>query len=543
MISHRTVPGTVPGHDDVRQAADALVAGLLDHPWGQVSPSVYETGRVVSLTPWLTGHERRLAYLLETQRPDGGWGAPDPGYALCPTLSAVEALLSELRHRYGRPELLKAADRGLRVLARWLDGDGPAIPDMPAVELIAPALVGLVNGHLDALRAAPPPGLGGWSPDLRLRPPAGMDGAVLEMIRTLLFTGADLPDKLWHALEVAGDAAVGARAAGPEHTGTIGASPAATAAWLGPEEPPETDPARRYLEAAVRQHGGPVPCGLPVTVFERGWVLNWLIRAGVPVTVPPRLVTELRAAIGPTGTPAAAGLPADADTTSAALYALSLAGSPYPPDLLWTYETATHFCTWKGEDGRSITTNAHVLEAFGRYAAQPGLSVPSSRLARYRGTVTKVSRWLLEQQNADGSWNDRWHASPYYATVCCVPALDSYGGTESRPAVERAIDWVLETQLPDGSWGVWGGTAEETAYALQVLLLPRAVTSAARRGPEAALAVSRGAAFLRRALPRLETDNPPMWHDKDLYLPLAIVRAATLAALHLAPSDTQVSGR
>lgn len=66
--------------------ADELVTSLMLRPWGQVSPSVYETGRLVSLAPWLTGHRERLDYLISTQRPDGSWGAPD-GYGVVPTLS------------------------------------------------------------------------------------------------------------------------------------------------------------------------------------------------------------------------------------------------------------------------------------------------------------------------------------------------------------------------------------------------------------------------------------------------------------------------
>jgi halimadienyl-diphosphate synthase len=38
-------------------------------------------------------------------------------------------------------------------------------------------------------------------------------------------------------------------------------------------------------------------------------------------------------------------------------------------------------------------------------------------------------------------------------------------------AAGRAVDWILSSQRPDGLWGLWEGTAEETAYALQTLLL------------------------------------------------------------------------
>jgi halimadienyl-diphosphate synthase len=510
----------VPAVDVTAEAAD-LVAGLVAEPWGQVSPSVYETGRLVALSPGLTGHDRRVDHLLRTQRPDGGWGSPEPGYALVPTLSATDALLATLRPgSLGAQDV--AATAGLRVLFRFLRGPGALtrsdLPDLPAIELIVPALVASINRRLDDLRDAPAPGVGWWPGRERLRPPAGMDDARHEAVRRLLASGGDLPQKLLHALEVAGDAARRHPAIRPEATGTIGASPAATAAWLGdPAGTRPGSPARDFLESAVRRHGGPVPCGLPITVFERGWVLSWLARAGVPVAPPAELVKSLAASLGPAGTAAAAGLPKDADTTAGALYALALAGEPQPPDPLRAFETETHFCTWPGEDGVSVSTNAHVLEAFGQYhRVRPG--------RRHAATIAKVSAWLRSRQRHDGSWHDRWHASPCYATACAALALHAFGGPESAASVDRAVRWALATQRADGSWGHWQGTAEETAYAVQLLLLTRPGSPAHLRAAE------RGCDHLVRTHP----DDPPLWHDKDLYHPIAIVRAATLAALHLA---------
>jgi hypothetical protein len=453
---------------DGRVAAQALIAELLDNPWGQVSPSVYETGRLVTLNPWLTGDAERIRFLLDTQRPDGGWGAPDDGYALVPTLSATEALLSARRRHQGHgavvAELTQAAVRGLDVLSDVLSGDGPAIPDLPAVELIVPYLVALINRRL----AVPDrPWRGG-----PLMPPAGMDEAKLIAVRGALARGRGTPRKLWHALEVAGDVARGLPQIRPELSGTIGASPAATAAWLGDRGPAQPgDAARWHLETVSALHGGPVPCGFPITVFERAWVVTWLGRSGVPVSAPPQLVLSLTAPLGPDGTPAAAGLPADADTTAGALYALSLLSAQHRPDPLWEYETATHFCTWPGEEGASTTTNAHVLEAFGHYLETMGPDRIGQDVARrYAAAVGKVAAWLRAQQCADGSWTDRWHASPYYATACCALALARFDGERSTAAVDRARRWVLATQRPDGSWGRWRGTAEETAYAVQILL-------------------------------------------------------------------------
>ncbi|MFA1549373.1 prenyltransferase/squalene oxidase repeat-containing protein [Actinomadura chokoriensis] len=534
--------------DDTAGAARELIDGLVAHPWGQVSPSVYETGRLVTLAPRLRGHDRRLSYLLEKQRPDGSWGAPTDGYALVPTLSAVEALLAELTSDRATAggghgstvdgaRLVRSAATGLRTIGDRMCGPSAAsmeLPDLPAIELIAPALTERINASLARLRDRPVPGLADWA-GRELGPPAGIGGAKLEFVRALLGSGADVPQKLLHALEIAGDEPAGPDGLRPEPTGTIGASPAATAAWLAARAADEpSSPARWYLETVVAQHGGPVPCGFPLTVFERGWVLAWLVRAGVPVAVPPALVLSLTAPLGPAGTPAAEGLPADADTTAGALYALALLGAPHRPDVLYAYEMDTHFCTWQGEEGASITTNAHVLEAFGEYvtASVRTGGRRGADAARYASTVAKVAGWLRERQRPDGSWTDRWHASPLYATACTAIALAGFGGTESAAAVDAARRWVLGSQRPDGSWGRWDGTPEETAYAVQLLLLTGRAPAAAERD-----AVARAVPHLLRSLTSANgdgADEPALWVDKDLYRPSAIVRAAVLAALHLA---------
>ncbi|MEV0232932.1 prenyltransferase/squalene oxidase repeat-containing protein [Nonomuraea sp. NPDC050786] len=485
---------------NIAHEADALVATLMATPWGQVSASIYETGRLVTLAPWLAGHRERIDYLVRTQRPDGAWGAPG-GYSLVPTLSATEALLT-----VGAAE---SAGKGLAALRRQLP-NVTDLPDMPAVDLIVPALIALINAH-------------GVGEPLPL--PTGLDSSRVERVRRVVSSGAQLPEKLLHALEVAGLASSGTLSVRPTAIGTVGASPAATAAWLGSGAPRDADSARRHLEAVVTRYGGPVPVGLPITVFERGWVLSWLARADVSVEVPPEMVADLRASIGPSGTPAGPGLPVDADTTSVALHALALHGMARDPESLLTFDAGTHFCTWQGEDGFSVSVNAHVLDAFGAYAA-----TRPERANAYAEVRERLALLLVERQRPDGSWDDRWHASPYYATLSCVLSLSEYGGPGLAPTVSRAREWVLSTQRPDGSWGRWEGTPEETAYAIQALLLPEVV-----RGDKVQERYRRAAAcgfqYLQKAGEM--SDYPPLWHDKDLYTPIAVVRAAILAARHV----------
>jgi hypothetical protein len=494
------------GQVDVAGAARELVAGLALEPYGRVTPSVYETARLVTLAPWLDGHQRRVAFLLGTQRADGGWGGPG-GYGLVPTLSATDALLPETG------AAAAAADRGVAALHTWLRAPGAALPDMPAIELIIPALVESLNARLQRYGRRPLP------------LPPGADGSALARLRAVAATERAVPEKVLHAWEVVHRPPVSSD--GRKHrAGPIGASPAATAAWLSNGGAPDVDnPGRRYLETVVARHGGPVPCAAPITVFERAWVLSWLAEAGVPLVVPDSLLRELDAAVGPTGTPAGPGLPQDADTTAVALSALAQLGRRREPASLWAYETGTHFCTWRGEDGQSVSVNAHVLEAFGHYlSARPG------HAGRYVAASRRLSAWLADQQGADGSWVDRWHASPFYATACCALALDRFGeGPAAVAAVDRAVGWVLDTQRPDGSWGIWQGTGEETAYAMRILLT--------RPDGRTEGALGRGYPHVSRFFRDQSVDRSgdlPMWHDKDLYSPEAIVRSAMLAALHQA---------
>jgi hypothetical protein len=255
------------------------------------------------------------------------------------------------------------------------------------------------------------------------------------------------------------------------------------------------------------------------------------------VAVPNHFRAILSGSLGPAGTSGGPGLPPDADTTSVVLAVLSRLGHEPELDCLMTYDGDGHFRTWAGERTASVTTNAHVLDVLGdRLMRRPELG------SRYGAARRRVVAWLCGQQRADGSWTDKWHASPFYATASCTLALSRFGGASARPAVARAVRWLVETQYPDGSWGIWRPTAEETAYAMHALAGRRRQRRPTQQG-HAVLdrgvghAVSRGRAWLLwwtggGLVPTVQYDEEPaLWHDKDLYRPVAIVRAAVLSAL------------
>src|SRR5690606_22927438 len=145
---------------------------------------------------------------------------------------------------------------------------------------------------------------------------------------------------------------------------------------------------------------------------------------------------------------------------------------------------------------------------------------------RTRGDLTRG--WLVAQQRPDGSWHDKWHASPYYATERCVTALSGHTGPTTRDAVRSAGDWVVATQRDEvraarrggGAGGVWGGTAEQAAYAADIPL------AAAHRPAGSAVteAMTRAEHVIRDAS-HPPGNHPPLWHDKPLSAPGAMARA------------------
>jgi squalene-hopene/tetraprenyl-beta-curcumene cyclase len=104
-------------------------------------------------------------------------------------------------------------------------------------------------------------------------------------------------------------------------------------------------------------------------------------------------------------------------------------------------------------------------------------------------------RWLMDHQEARGSWFGRWGANHLYGTGAAVPALVAAGVDRQHPAVRRAVAWLESVQQPDGTWGedlrsyrddAWIGvgdaTPSQTAWALLALLAADGDSPAIQRG-------------------------------------------------------------
>ncbi|HWY17962.1 MAG TPA: squalene--hopene cyclase [Solirubrobacteraceae bacterium] len=121
-------------------------------------------------------------------------------------------------------------------------------------------------------------------------------------------------------------------------------------------------------------------------------------------------------------------------------------------------------------DEPSADVTAHAVEML---AALDMLDTPAAR----RGV-----RWLISEQEPDGSWFGRWGVNHVYGTGAAVPALIAAGVAPGETCIRRAVDWLQRHQNEDGGWGedprsyddpAWIGrgssTASQTAWALLAL--------------------------------------------------------------------------
>jgi len=490
-----------PRHVDRRRlvgAARQLVASLRD---GTVSETAYDTAIMARLVA--TRDPRRSAFPAATewlrrhQHADGSWGGRiETGHdRLVSTLAAL-VRLAELPDAWAHPAIQDGAAYIWRHARDWQGAPHETV----AFELLVPQLLAAARQ-----RGLPLP-YESFAPVLALR-----DEKLRKIPAGYLY---DAPTTLLHSLEFLGreiDAERVLRLRGLN--GSYGCSPSATAHVLAHAR---DDAAERYLHRVMGEAlNGGAPTIYPFEIFERGWVLYNLGLAGVEsagVGLHRRYLLDSLTAAG-LGM-SREGLQADCDDTAMALIVLGRAGYAIDLDLLRPFEREGWFSTFPFERNTSNTVNARALEALKVGAG--------GTLPRRMPLVAKIVRFLGDQRIDRAYWQDKWHVSPYYATA--QVALASRGIADGLLDGTRA--WLLETQRPDGSWGRYGGTSEETAYALQTLHALGPIGDS-----RATSALARGTGFLAGRFD--DTDYPELWIGKGLYTPYAIVRSAVISALLL----------
>lgn len=430
-----------------------------------------------------------IDWLRTHQQGDGSWGGPIgfPHDRIISTLAAIVALAPN-------PEDRERIARGSRSISLWLDDleDHPA--ETVAFELLAPTLldecralgIELPYEHfafIDALRAQ----------KLARIPAEHVYSPASPLAFSLEHRGADLDlSRL--------DAARGAN-------GSFGNSPSATAYALLHRDDPA---ARSYLERLAGRSKDGGYCNVqPFDVFEHAWVLFNLLHGGLVSDAGRPLVGFLERNWTERGVGwNSAGITSDCDDTALTLKVLRAFGHQHDATALTHFAAKEHFVCYHGERTTCASANIHAFDALSSFEQTGDIA----------GLKSLAAVYLAKTMRDGGYWLDKWHASPYYAVG---HALIAFGDDMSFATGPRK--WVLSSQNENGSWGYAGGTAEETAYALQGLLSSTVPDGRARN------AVERGRDYLWSGID--EDAYPPLWIGKGLYTPRLVVRSAVLSAL------------
>jgi squalene-hopene/tetraprenyl-beta-curcumene cyclase len=141
--------------------------------------------------------------------------------------------------------------------------------------------------------------------------------------------------------------------------------------------------------------------------------------------------------------------------------------------------------------------------------------------------VKKAIKFILSEQEEDGSWFGRWGVNYIYGTMLVLRGLEAIGVDHHEPYIQQAAEWLRMVQNSDGGWGetcgsyddpatrgVGPSTPSQTAWAIMGLLAA---------GDTRSESVQRGVLYL------LQTQRPDGSWNEDQYTGTGFPRVFYLA--------------
>jgi squalene-hopene/tetraprenyl-beta-curcumene cyclase len=167
-------------------------------------------------------------------------------------------------------------------------------------------------------------------------------------------------------------------------------------------------------------------------------------------------------------------------------------------------------------DPPTVDITSRVLEMLAAY----GVNKEDKR-------VKKAIKFVLSEQEPDGSWFGRWGVNYIYGTMLVLRGLQAIGVDNHEPYVQQGAEWLRMVQNSDGGWGETCGsyddpstrgigpsTPSQTAWAIMGLLAA---------GDTRSESVQRGILYL------LETQRPDGHWNEDEYTGTGFPRVFYLA--------------
>jgi hypothetical protein len=490
---------------------DSLVVELialisdLGKDGGKISGSVYDTAQVLRYME--VDDSQAVAWMHSQQCADGGWGNPDAPYArFVPTIAAILALQKHGGYSQEIEEGLAFVEDNAHI---WSDFDVDILP--VATELILPSLIRDANAAGLSINS---------NPFVRLAEIGERRMGYLSGHKATPGSAATYSWEAW------GDQVEPVLL---DHSGGVGHSPSATAAWLAASNGADhlLEPKRKahgMIEKAARSTGfGGThlsPIAWPITGFEISYSTYAVCIAGLAGIGPynpllPALQAKAKEidqmikinngmGFGEMFTP-------DADDTATAMIFLN-AMNMYTDDYLAQFKNGDHYVTYRGELNPSVFTNAHAVHA-------------KKKIGGFSNGQVFGLDLVLDRQQRDGRWlSDKWHASWIYTTLECMISLDkqAHGGS-----IMAGAGALIANQKADGGWGFGkNSTRAETSYALIALQHVKDMLD-----EFGVRAIDGGYEYLRSRYAPNDLAEDRLWIAKELYTPYRIDRVYELCAL------------
>jgi halimadienyl-diphosphate synthase len=469
---------------------------------GRMMPTVYDTAWVARLAELEEPiAERALEWLRLNQLPDGSWGAKAPCYyhdRTISTLAAINALAQRGETR--DQDRLQRAESALEASIDSLKAD-PA-GETVGFELIVPTLLEEAQ-KLGAIRQDGLDLLRKLNPRRRAKMSALPEKTINRFV-TVAFSAEMAGTDGRHLLDIKRL---------KEINGSVAVSPSATAYFLLYIDRQDSQALDYVREAAP---AGKAPNVSPFDVFEQAWALWNLALTEVldneMMSLCAKPLDSLESAWKPGSGIGFASeyTPNDGDDTGLVYDVLARFERAVDLDAVLHYEHVYYYKCFDLESTPSVSANIHILGAL----RQAGLKSQDP-------LVQKALIFLEHVRSKDAFWIDKWHASPYYPTAHAIVACAGY----ANELAVNAVRWILDTQNANGSWGYYMPTAEETAYSLQALAIWK------REGNSVPdQVIEKGQEWL---VNHRESPYPPLWIGKCLYSPELVVESAVLSALAL----------
>ncbi len=101
-------------------------------------------------------------------------------------------------------------------------------------------------------------------------------------------------------------------------------------------------------------------------------------------------------------------------------------------------------------DPPTVDITGRVLEMLAAY----GVSKEDKR-------VRKAIKFILKEQEPDGSWFGRWGVNYIYGTMLVLRGLQAIGVDHHEPYIQQGAEWLRMVQNADGGWGETCGSYDD----------------------------------------------------------------------------------